>query len=84
LVVPPGHYFAMGDNRRREPGQPLLGLHSAGKHYWTADVYLLVVPRRRAINTEKRTWATASAFWRTSCWHFFDETRWRRTLRVVK
>jgi signal peptidase I len=43
LVVPPGRYFAMGDQPRREPGQPVLGIYSAGKYHWAADVHLLVV-----------------------------------------
>ena len=32
-----------GRSPGREPRQPLLGLHSAGKYYWASHVYLLVI-----------------------------------------
>ena len=39
----PRALFCDGRSPGREPRQPLLGLHSAGKYYWAAHVYLLVI-----------------------------------------
>ncbi len=43
IVVPPGSLLRHGRSSRREPGQPLLGIYSKGKHYRATDVHLLVV-----------------------------------------
>ena len=45
LVVPPGQYFVMGDNRGPFRRQPLLGLRAAREHHRQALVDLLVLRR---------------------------------------
>ena len=82
LVVPPGHFFVMGDNREHSwdsrfwgfvprelvSGRPLL-------IYWSFDT-----PEQEYLQTSlsDRLRQTADLLL-----HFFTKTRWRRTLRVV-
>ncbi len=83
LVVPPGHYFAMGDHR---------GV-SLDSRYWG------FIPRANIIGNpmfiywsfetpedqyRKTGWGDRAAFLAKVVFHFFDETRWKRTLRVVR
>jgi signal peptidase I len=83
LVVPPGRYFAMGDHR---------GV-SLDSRYWG------FIPRENIIGRPmfiywsfetpedqyRRTdWGDRLLFLGKVVLHFFDETRWRRTLQVVK
>jgi signal peptidase I len=83
LVVPPGHYFAMGDNR----------LNSLDGRYWG------FVPRENIVGRPLFVyWSFISPeedeehvslgdrlhqFQRV-LFHFFDQTRWSRTLHVVR
>jgi len=83
VVVPPDHYFAMGDNRDV----------SLDSRYWG------FIPRENLIGRPMFIYwsfnTPADQYQRTSLGervgflahvvlHFFDETRWRRTLRVVQ
>ncbi|HET9408603.1 MAG TPA: signal peptidase I [Candidatus Sulfotelmatobacter sp.] len=83
LVVPPGHYFAMGDNRDV----------SLDSRYWGFIPKENVIGRPMFIYWSFET--PSDQYRRTSMGdrvgflahviiHFFDETRWRRTLRVVR
>jgi len=83
LVVPPGHYFAMGDHR---------GV-SLDSRYWG------FIPRENIIGNpmfiywsfetpenqyRKTSWGDRVLFLGKVVIHFFDETRWKRTLQVVR
>ena len=83
LVVPPGNYFAMGDHR---------GV-SLDSRYWGFIPKENVIGRPMFIywsfetpeNQYRRTeWSDRLLFLGKVVLHFFDETRWRRTLRVVR
>jgi len=83
LVVPPGHYFAMGDNREQSwdsrfwgfvpreliSGRPLL-------IYWSYET-----PRDEYMHTSGSDWI-AQTF--SIIFHFPTRTRWRRTLKTVR
>lgn len=83
LVVPPNSFFAMGDHR---------GV-SLDSRYWG------FIPRENIIGRPmfiywsfetpegqytKTSWGERVSFLGKVVLHFFDETRWRRTLQVVK
>jgi signal peptidase I len=83
LVVPPDRYFAMGDNRDV----------SLDSRYWG------FIPRENIIGRplfiywsfetpadqyRKSSMSDRLAFIGKIALHFFDETRWKRTLRLVK
>jgi signal peptidase I len=83
VVVPPNGYFAMGDNRDV----------SYDSRYWG------FIPKRNVIGRpmfiywsfttpphqyEMRGWEDRLGFLAHIVIHFFDETRWSRTLRLVR
>jgi len=82
LVVPPGHYFMMGDNRHNSldsrywgfvPRENIIGRPLF--NYWS-----FVTPEGRDAETgigNSIAWMAHVAI------HFFTETRWKRTLHVV-
>lgn len=82
LVVPPGEYFGMGDNRDV----------SYDSRYWGFIPHENVVGRPMFVywsfETPPNQWLKTSAADRLAfigkiVIHFFDQTRWRRTLRMV-
>lgn len=83
LVVPPGHYFAMGDHR---------GV-SLDSRYWGFIPKENIIGRPMFIYWSFQTpedqytktgWGDRIMFLGQVVLHFFDETRWKRTLTVVK
>ncbi len=83
IVVPPDSYFAMGDNRDV----------SYDSRYWG------FIPRKNVIGRpmfvywsfitppdqyQMRSWGDRFGFVAHIIIHFFDETRWSRTLRIVR
>jgi len=79
IVVPPNHYFAMGDHR---------GV-SLDSRYWGFIPKENIIGRPMFIywsfetpddQYRKTAWGIAFCFWQ-GCPAFFDETRWKRTLR---
>lgn len=83
LVVPPGHYFAMGDHRDV----------SLDSRYWGFIPQENIIGRPMFIywsfetpadQYTKTGMAERLGFLAHVVLHFFDETRWRRTLRVVR
>jgi signal peptidase I len=83
LVVPPGMYFAMGDNRTESldgrfwgfvPRQNIVGRPLFV--YWSFDT--------PADQIDKQTMGERVAFMGHILLHIFDQTRWRRTLHVIR
>jgi signal peptidase I len=83
LVVPPGRYFAMGDNR------PL----SLDGRYWGFVPRANIVGRPLLVywsfiesgdQYEKQSLGDRLQFYSHVIVHFFDQTRWRRTLHLVR
>jgi signal peptidase I len=83
LVVPPGHYFGMGDNRDV----------SLDSRYWGFIPQENIIGRPMFIywsfetpgdQYRKTDFGDRIGFLAHVVLHFFDKTRWRRTLRMVK
>jgi signal peptidase I len=83
IVVPPNGYFAMGDNRDV----------SYDSRYWGFIPKPNVIGRPMFIywsfttppnQYQMRSWGDRMSFIAHIIIHFFDETRWSRTLRVVR
>jgi signal peptidase I len=83
LVVPPGHYFAMGDHR---------GV-SLDSRYWGFIPKENIIGRPMFIywsfetpenQYRKTSWSDRVLFVGKVVLHFFDETRWKRTLQFVR
>lgn len=83
LIVPPGAYFAMGDNREQ----------SLDSRYWGFIPRENIIGRPMFIywsfDTPKDHYDPASGFTRIknlvyTGLNFFNRTRWKRTLRVVR
>jgi len=83
LVVPPGKYFAMGDNRDRSLDSRFWGLipreNIVGRPmfiYWS-----FVTPEDQYMKTNI---SDRSKFLGHIILHIFDDTRWKRTLKFVR
>jgi signal peptidase I len=83
LVVPPDHYFGMGDHRGVSLDSRYWGFIPKGNVigrpmfiYWSFET-----PENQY---RKTAWSDRLLFLGKVVLHFFDETRWRRTLRVVR
>jgi signal peptidase I len=83
LVVPPGNYFGMGDNREESLDSRYWGFipeeNIVGRPlfiYWS-----FVTPPNEY---ERTTIEERVSFLFHQIVHFFDETRWSRTFRRVK
>jgi signal peptidase I len=83
IVVPPDHYFAMGDHR---------GV-SLDSRYWGFIPKANVIGRPMFIywsfetpddQYRKTAWGDRILFMGKVVLHFFDETRWKRTLQFVR
>jgi signal peptidase I len=83
LVVPPGRYFAMGDHR---------GV-SLDSRYWGFIPQENIIGRPMFVywsfetpsdQYRKTTFGDRIGFLAHVVLHFFDETRWRRTLQIVR
>jgi signal peptidase I len=83
IVVPPDHYFAMGDHR---------GV-SLDSRYWGFIPKANVIGRPMFIywsfetpddQYRKTAWGDRALFLGKVVLHFFDETRWKRTLQFVR
>jgi signal peptidase I len=82
LVIPPGHYFAMGDNRD----------HSLDSRYWGLVPAENIMGRPLfvawSLNQDESAFAPQSTGERLTSFlntavHFFGLTRWNRVLRLV-
>jgi signal peptidase I len=83
LVVPPDSYFAMGDNRNASYDSRFWGLipreNVIGRPmfiYWS-----FTTPENQY---KMRDWGDRLGFVAHIIIHFFDETRWSRTFRLVR
>jgi signal peptidase I len=83
LVVPPGHYFAMGDNR----------MPSLDSRYWGFVPRANIIGRPMFIywsfitpedQMDKTSMSDRIGFMAHIVTHFFDQTRWDRTFHVVR
>lgn len=85
LVVPPGKVFAMGDHRTQSADSRFWGFvpreNILGRplfNYWSYDA------GPDQIDTETATIGARIASFFTTALHFFDRTRWSRTLHLIR
>ena len=85
LVVPPGRFFAMGDNRQHSldgrfwgfvPRENLLGRPLF--NYWSFET------TADAMNEQQASLGSRVGSFLTTGLHFFDKTRWKRTLHLIQ
>ena len=85
LVVPPGKVFAMGDNREHSldgrfwgfvPRENIMGRPLF--NYWSFEA------NADEMDTQQATLGARVGSFFTTALHFFDKTRWKRTLHLIK
>ncbi len=85
VVVPDGKFFAMGDNRTHSadgrfwgfvPRENVLGRPLV--NYWSYEA------NEAEMSEEHPSWGTKIGSFFTTALHFFDKTRWSRTLKVIR
>ena len=85
LVVPPGRVFAMGDNREHSldgrfwgfvPRENILGRPLF--NYWSFET------SADAMDEQQANLGTRVGSFFSTALHFFDKTRWKRTLHLIR
>ena len=79
-----GPLLRHGRPSRRESGQPLLGIHSARQTSSGVRCLSTGRSRRRMISIARPPGVIVWLFLGKVVLHFFDETRWKRTLQFVR
>jgi signal peptidase I len=83
LVVPPGRYFVMGDNRAKSQDGRYWGFVPRANMIGRPLVVYWSFPTPNGL-FDGRWNSEQASFSLHELVHFFDETRWRRTLHPVK
>jgi len=83
IVVPPDSYFGMGDNRKVSLDSRYWGFISK-EHLIGRPMFIYWSFETPEDQYQQREFGQRLSFLAHVVLHFFDETRWRRTLRVVR
>jgi signal peptidase I len=85
LVVPPGRFFAMGDNRTRSADSRFWGFvpraNLLGRplfNYWSYRT------TEEEMDADQANWGSKVKGFFTTAIHIFDKTRWSRTGHVIR
>jgi signal peptidase I len=83
IVVPPDSYFGMGDNRNVSLDSRYWGFISK-EHLIGRPMFIYWSFETPEDQYQQREFGQRLSFLAHVVIHFFDETRWRRTLKVVR
>jgi signal peptidase I len=83
LVIPPGHYFAMGDNRDHSLDSRYWGLVPAANIMGRPLFIAWSLDQDESEFVPKPMVERVTSFLNTAV-HFFGITRWNRVLRLVR